>query len=149
MNHIENTYETRMLLMDNRDSIPHYPEYHIRVKHVTIATQSNSTRIINITLLILYKKINTEPKISRSSKILKIICNQETFICCREYDIYLTTTIKNNEASLAWCGFILLLFKIQKCKISMESQFGYSYIPNGGHDGLESCNTNIPTYLGI
>ena len=50
------------------DSMLHYPDYHIHVKHVIIAINIKSNRTTNTTLLIVYNKINTESNILRSSK---------------------------------------------------------------------------------
>ena len=69
----------------------------------------NPTKITNHTLLILTNKIKTESNLERISKIKN--CNQETLKFCREWNTYLTNTIKNVEASVAWSGFIWFILK--------------------------------------
>ena len=55
--------------MDMRDSILHSPDYHIHAKQVISFIERNSTRITNLTLLILYNKINTGSNLARILKI--------------------------------------------------------------------------------
>ena len=100
-----------ILLTYTRDNIMYSPDYHIHFKHKIISIESNSTRIANPNILIFYNKIKTESNLERISDIFFFRHHQETFTFLHECNTYLTNTIKNNEASIAWCGFIWFILK--------------------------------------
>ena len=102
MHYIENSYETKILLTDTKDSILHSSDYHIHIKHAITAIEMMSN---NPTILILLRKRQNQTS-QEVQRYLFSRRNQETFIFYHECNTYLTTKVENNEAGVAWCTFI-------------------------------------------